>query len=271
MHALVEALVAAAEQRERRLRGELGGQRVVEAAPAGGQRDHPPVRRQLERVDAVARAQRRLHHVRPGSPSRRRRRRACRPPGRPSAAWWRAGPRTSSQWPERLRVAHVALAREPLEPAGKQREDVDLHQRPRNALVDLDAPRRPGPPSATASETNGTSVAVLELEQRAGRARRAPGATRPCPRTSQPTRSAASHSSSVELGLDQQRRRRAAARGSSMPLEPDQRALVGPGAALDRGARARPPSARCPPAARVRRPRPRSCRPARAAVPRVRR
>src|SRR5829696_7527080 len=47
VHALVEALVAAAEEREPGLCGELGGERVVEATAPRGERDHPPLPGQL--------------------------------------------------------------------------------------------------------------------------------------------------------------------------------------------------------------------------------
>ena len=45
VHALVEALVAPAQQRELLLAGQLGGERVVELPPAGRQRDHAARRR----------------------------------------------------------------------------------------------------------------------------------------------------------------------------------------------------------------------------------
>ena len=61
--ALVEALVAPAQQRQRGLAGELLHERLVEQAPARRQRDHAPAPAQLDRVDAVAGAQRGVEHV----------------------------------------------------------------------------------------------------------------------------------------------------------------------------------------------------------------
>ena len=62
---LVEALVAAAQQRQLRLGGELLDHPVVEHPPARRQRDDPPPRADRDRVLAVAGAQRRLDDVDP--------------------------------------------------------------------------------------------------------------------------------------------------------------------------------------------------------------
>jgi len=61
--ALVKALVAARQERERWLRGQLVDERVVEQPSAELERDHPPLRRQLDGINFVAGAQRRLHDV----------------------------------------------------------------------------------------------------------------------------------------------------------------------------------------------------------------
>ena len=73
--ALVEALVAPAQQRQLRLGGELLDEPVVEQAAARRERDHPPALAQRDRILAVAGAQRRLDHVdaqhHPGSAAER--------------------------------------------------------------------------------------------------------------------------------------------------------------------------------------------------------
>ncbi len=80
--ALVEALVAAAQQRQRRLGRQLVRETVVEQPPARCQRDHPPAASQLDRVDAVVGAQGAVQDVHaqhhPGAAAER----ACRRPGR---------------------------------------------------------------------------------------------------------------------------------------------------------------------------------------------
>src|SRR5581483_11723878 len=63
--ALVEALVAPAEQRQARLGGQLVDERLVQQAPSRRERDHPAARTQLGRVDAVAGAQRGVEHIHP--------------------------------------------------------------------------------------------------------------------------------------------------------------------------------------------------------------
>ena len=124
--ALIEALVASAQQRQRRLGCELSGERVVEHAPARRERDHSPALAQLDGVDRIARAQSAFHdvyaqqHARPA------------PEGRVvdlPAAERRviAEVHALEARPARQHVAHVALAGEPLKPLGKQREDVNLH------------------------------------------------------------------------------------------------------------------------------------------------
>ena len=156
---LVEALVAPAQQRERGLGGQLAGERVVELAPAGRQRDHAALLARVHRVLAVARPQRVLHDVD-----------AQHHPG--AAAEGRVVDRAAAQRrrrarvhrvervPERERVGDVALPPEPVEPPGEQREDVNLHAR-------TSCPRRSGAPSTsserTASRTSGiSSVADLD-------------------------------------------------------------------------------------------------------------
>ena len=55
MHALVEPLVAAAQEGERPLAGELVGECVVELPAAGSEGDYPPLRAHVLGVAAVAR------------------------------------------------------------------------------------------------------------------------------------------------------------------------------------------------------------------------
>ena len=135
--ALIEALVASAQQRQRGLGCELSRKRVVEHARARRERDHPPALAQLDGVDRIARAQSAFHdvyaqqHARPA------------PEGRVvhlPAAERRviAEVHALEARPARQHVAHVALAGEPLKPLGKQREDVNLHGRAPRGL----APRR---------------------------------------------------------------------------------------------------------------------------------
>ena len=61
--ALVEALVAAAQQRDRRLGGELVDERVVEHPARRASGPSRVARAQVDRVDAVEAAQRGIHHV----------------------------------------------------------------------------------------------------------------------------------------------------------------------------------------------------------------
>ena len=125
---LVEALVAAAQQRERLLRGELRDDRVVEDAAAGRERDHAAARAHGDRVLAVARAERRLddvdpqHH--PGAAAERRVVDLARLQRRRRAVVDAVERRAQLE-----RVGHVALPAEPVEPGREQREDVDLHPR----------------------------------------------------------------------------------------------------------------------------------------------
>ncbi len=60
---LVEALVAPAQQRQRRLCGELVDERVVEQSASRRERDHAPALAQQHRIDPVVRAQRVLDDV----------------------------------------------------------------------------------------------------------------------------------------------------------------------------------------------------------------
>ena len=162
--ALVEALVAPAQQRERLLRGELVDPAVVEQPAARDQRDHAPLRAQLDRVDAVEAAQRGVHDVdaqhHPGAAAERRvvdlPARQRRVVARVERAQLVAGGE---------RVAHVALAAEPVEPLGEERDDVKLHSLQPGTPVDLDPPR-------------------LDVDRRASRRARA---ARACPPSSSST------------------------------------------------------------------------------------
>jgi hypothetical protein len=120
--ALVDALVAAAEQGEMRLGRELGDQVVVEPPPRGAEHDHPGAGRCV----AVRRAQRRVddvdakHH--PGS--------AAVGSVIHLAARQRRGLAIVKEAELRApldRVSHVALAEEPVKPLREQREHVDPH------------------------------------------------------------------------------------------------------------------------------------------------
>src|SRR5947209_2029019 len=61
--ALIEALVASAQQRQRGLGRELSRERVVEHAPARRERDHSPALAQVDGVGRIARAQSAFHDV----------------------------------------------------------------------------------------------------------------------------------------------------------------------------------------------------------------
>ncbi len=63
--ALVEALVAPAQQRQLGLGGELRDERLVEQPATRCERDHPPPLAQLDRVDAVVTAYRAVEDVHP--------------------------------------------------------------------------------------------------------------------------------------------------------------------------------------------------------------
>ena len=126
--ALVKALVAAAQQRDRRLGGQLVDQRVVEHAAAGRQRDHAPLAPQVDWVLVVDALQRLVHDVdaqhHPGAAAEGRvvdlataQRRVV------------AGVEGPQLRPPLGRVAHMALGLKPLEPLGEQRHDIKLHRK----------------------------------------------------------------------------------------------------------------------------------------------
>ena len=125
--ALVEALVAAAQQRERRLAGELVDEAVVEQPAARDQRDHAALRAQLDGVDAVEGAQRRVHDVdaqhHAGAAAERRVVDLAARERRVVARVERAHLVAVLQ-----RVAHVALRAEPVEPLREERDHVELHR-----------------------------------------------------------------------------------------------------------------------------------------------
>src|SRR3954447_24208233 len=130
---LVEALVAAAQQGECGLGGELVDQRVVEQPSGRRQRDHAPLLGQLHRVDPVAGAQGGLQDVHAQDHARApaERRVVDLPP-----LQRRGGPHVDrlDGVPGGERVGHVALAAEPLEPVGEEREHVDVHGAPTNSM-----------------------------------------------------------------------------------------------------------------------------------------
>src|SRR5262249_24105308 len=98
---------------------------------------------------------------------------------------------------ELLRVAHVPLVAEPPEPFGEQREDVDLHgSRPRKARS-TSMSRASMSTRLTASLTNGTSTPSGPTSSRSHEGASITRWTSPRPSILQPTRSAASHSSSA--------------------------------------------------------------------------
>src|SRR5262249_30627716 len=100
------------------------------------QGDHPPSRPELERIAAVADAQGLLDHVHADDHARAT---AVGGVVHLAGAERRGGAQVDGVElvPEPERVAHVTLVAEPVEPAGEEREDVDLHEvsssRPRKA------------------------------------------------------------------------------------------------------------------------------------------
>ena len=184
---LVEALVAAAQQRHRGLGGQLVDERVVEHPPARGERDDA----------ALACA---------GRPGRRRRSRAARasmtstrstipapPPNGVSSTWpplsgvCSRGLSVRSSWPPASALRDVALVAEPVEPLGEQRDDVDLHPsaasgpvtRPARSRARCRRGRRGRRRSAARRRRRADRVADQRHEQR----RRRPAARPRAPRT----------------------------------------------------------------------------------------
>src|SRR5690348_4193358 len=205
--ALIEALVASAEQRQLLLLRQLVHERVVEQTAARGQRDHPPIAGQRYRVDAVAGTQRGLddidaqHH--PGAAAERHvvdlsgvERRVV------------AVVDVPQPMPARDRISDVALALEPPERVGEQGEHVDLHHAsPRNRRS-MSIVRASTSTSRTASATSGTSrspsvpsraTSSTSHEGSESMLRTTP-TCRPPSWTVHPTRSSAHHSSSSSAG-----------------------------------------------------------------------
>src|SRR4051794_24655747 len=133
---LVEPLVAAAQQRDRRLLGQLVDERVVEHPPARREREDAPLRAQRHRVLAVDAPQRVVHDVHaqdhPGAAAERRVVDLATAERRELARVERA-----QLVALLLGVADMALGAEPVEPLGEERDDVELHgyarPSPRNA------------------------------------------------------------------------------------------------------------------------------------------
>ena len=184
----------------RRLGRQLGRQRVVEQPPARGQRDHAPLLAQLDRVDAVAGAQRAPPSRRRAAPSRRRRRTACRRPAPPLSVVVARGSTQSNVCPSASALATCRWPRNQSNQLREQREDVNVHRR-------TPGRRRSGAPSRSieriASRTSGIS-AVADLERLARRAARPSARTTPTSRspstTRQPARSRAQNSPSSSGG-----------------------------------------------------------------------
>ena len=159
LHPLVEALVAAAQQRDLAPRRPARPRARRRTGALRRQRDHPAP----AAIIAVARRQRRLDHVdaddhaRPAAVgrvvhlARLERRGRAQVDGLERAA-------------ELERVAHVALLEEPVEPGGEQREYVDLHPRKSSLTLDLAPLDRP---DRVRNERHQRSV--LQLQHRAGR------------------------------------------------------------------------------------------------------
>src|SRR3954452_18385398 len=126
--ALVEALVAPAQQRDGRLARQLVDERVVEHAAARREGDDAALVAQVDRVLVVDALQGLVHDVdaqdHAGAAAERR---------VVDLAAAQRGPLARVERPDLVavlrRVAHVALGAEPLEPLREQGEDVELHGR----------------------------------------------------------------------------------------------------------------------------------------------
>src|SRR4051794_11901691 len=232
--ALVEALVAAGQQRDGGLGGQLVDEAVVEDPPARGQREHAPLVAQVDRVDAVEAAQRLIHDVHAedhaGSAAERRvvdltaaERRVL--PGIERAQVVAGG----------HRVRDVTLCAEPFEPLREQGDHVELHAQPpaaRGAVSPRNArstsmtlaptstertasrtsgTRNSGPPApATSSASHDGSAISLATAPTS----RSPSTTR------QPTRSFAHHSSSSSGGAAERGTSTSAPRSASAASRP---------------------------------------------------
>ena len=208
--------------------------RVVEHPAAGREREHAALVAQVDGIDAVEAAQRRVHHVdaqhHPGAAAERRVVDLAAAERRVLARVERAQLVAVGE-----RVADVALAAEPLEPLREEGDDVELHQegarrtasaraataqaRPRPGSPDR---RRPRPPRCPPSAPRRGRAA------RAGpRPRRAPPpaprttAAPPCAARDRP-RGPVDHPAALEvlgvpLVLAERRRRRRDATSRSRP------------------------------------------------------
>ena len=280
VHPLVEALVAPAQQRQLGLRGQLVGERVVEAAARP-----PPARsraasRALGRIAAVARRAAPPPPRPPAPPSRRRRRTACRRPGPPPSGVVARRSTTSSSWPSSSALRTWRCSRNQSNQLREQREDVDLHSAPsgqtEELAVHLDDPRasrvdaldRVGDERderAVASTSSTAQEGAVEHAPRRRRARHL-AADQVLGRATRPPRAAPRR-------RDQQRLPAQGRRGVAVDdaAQPDQRPRVGAGAALH-PLLASPTVTTVPVRQRMRRAaRRRSCRRGRAAGRRARR
>ena len=126
---LVEALVAAAQQRQRRLGRQLArrARRRAAARPASA-RSRAAARAARPGPRRSGRAARPPSRRR-AAPSRRRRRTACRRPRRRSASSSRAGRRTRARGRARARWSRAAGSRYQSNQLREQREDVNVHRR----------------------------------------------------------------------------------------------------------------------------------------------
>src|ERR1035441_9695376 len=142
--ALIKALIAAAQQRQRGLGRQLVDETVVKRPPPGRKRDHPTLLAQPHRVHTVVGAQRAVHDIDAQQHPR-------------SAAKWRVIDLPAAELGVLAevhaleararfeRITHVALGGEPLKPFREQCEHVDLHHRP--PLSRAPEPCSPGPVS----------------------------------------------------------------------------------------------------------------------------
>ena len=193
--ALVEALVAATEQRQLVLLRELRRQSVVEGAPAGGERHHATPAAPLHGIGAPAPRQGRLDHVDPHRPFRPHPRRACRPPAPPRRGVVARRSIASSSWPSARAFTTWRCSRNQSNQPGKRVKTSTFTARDRGTR----GSPRCDPPQAstevTASEMRGTRAPSSSSST----SQDGPGTTfttLPRPSIRQPTRSPASHSPS---------------------------------------------------------------------------
>ena len=240
---LVEALVAPAQQRERRLGGQLGRQRVVEQPPARRQGDHPPRLPQRRGIDPVARPQRRLHDVDAQDHPRAAAERRVVDLAPTSAASTRAGRRTRTSGPAPARSRTCRCSRNHSNHCGKSVK-TSMFTRPRTPCRRRSgAPRRRSSGSRRAPSGSGSAADLERLARGQGDHPRDDADLAIAVDHGQPTRSAAQYSSSSSDVRHQQSAPRSAS-ASSRDEHPESRTIGRSAVPARRSISIRPPGDR---------------------------